>query len=467
MQKNADIIKQITQLESALGVYDIRIHGFSFWRIVRAPLLDRYMKSNHGQNPRDTSKKTVYPFKFFVSYLASFMAYLSLLFTKKRHVKYIVYAFPRLQKIDGRYIDKFTDPLIASSNLKDNCIIFQRPLAGLHKKPRYNQNKIVTTDFVDFSAGFAGLVLLPFILLIYGHKLYKLYLKAKQDFGLTIKDYIKFNYRLGAFLFSYAFNKHLLKLLKPRKVLLVNRGVNYAVIHACKKLQIDVCELQHGITHSYTILYSGKYDNKLDPDYLYSFGAYWKGKQFGLPHKKIINIGWAFENFLKEITPKCNRPEDVILVISEPIISDNIIRAVGKLAKQFSHITFDLRLHPQECFSALHAETIKTQTNIKLVDNTTESSVAVMAYKRVIGVNSSVLYEALGLNKAVGCINFEGCNAAVAFKNIHEIFTIISCTEDLQDFLLLPAEAKNKHNAFFSHYNADFFNKILNEQTVF
>ncbi len=467
MQKNADIIKNIAHLESAAGVYDIRIHEFSFWRIVRAYVLDKYMKFNYDKNLRDTSKKTVYPFKFLVSYLSSFMSYLSLLFSKNRRKKFIVYAFPRLQKTDGRYIDKFTDPLVTNSNLKENCIIFQRPLAGLHKKPRYNQNKIVPTDFVDFSARLAGLVLLPFTLLIYGHKQYKLYLKAKPHFGLTIKDYIKFNYRLGAFLFSYAFNKQLFRLLKPRKVLLVNRGVNYAVIHACKKLQIDVCELQHGITHSYTILYSGKYDEKIDPDYFCSFGSYWKGKQFGLPPEKIINIGWAYEKFLKEITPKNNMNDDVILVISEPIISDNIIRAVGKLAKQFPHLTFHLRLHPQERLSALHAKTIKTQNNIKLVDNTTESSVAVMAYKRVLGVNSSVLYEALGLNKAVGCINFEGCNGAEGFKNINDTFTIINCAEDLQDFLLLPAEAKSKNDAFFSHYEQDYFNNVLNGEKDF
>ncbi len=467
MQKNADIIKNITHLESTAGVYDIRVHGFSFWRIVRAQVLDRYMKFYYDIKPRDTSKKTIYPFKFLVSYLYSFMSYLSLLFSKNKHKKIIVYAFPRLQKIDGLYIDKFTDPLVTSSNLKENCIIFQRPLAGVHKKPRYNQNKIRTTDFVDFSASFAGLVLLPFIFLIHGHKLYKLYLIAKQHFRLTIKDYIKFNYRLGAFLFSYAFNKHLFKLLKPRKVLLVNRGINYAVIHACKKLQINVCELQHGITHSYTILYSGKYDENLDPDYFYSFGAYWKGKQFGLPPEKIINIGWAYEKFLKKVTPKNNMTDDVILVISEPIISDNIIRAVGELAKQFPRMTFDLRLHPQERLSALHAKTIKTRSNIKLVDNAIESSVAVMAYKWVLGVNSSVLYEALSLNKAVGCIHFEGCNSAVAFKNINDTFTIINRAEDLQEFLLLPPEVKNKKDAFFSRYNPDYFNNVLDGKKDF
>ncbi len=464
MSKYADIIKNITEIEYSSGVYDIRIHGFRFWRIVRAPVIDRYIKNNYDKNSRDTAKKPLYLLQFLKSYMYSMWAFMSLFVSKKRNGYFVVFAFPRLQKVNKVFVDKFTDPLINNSALIDNCTIFQRSLSGLHKKPRLNNKNIYTTDFFDFTARFTGFALMPLVFLIWGKKLYKIYRRALPHFNLGIKDFLAFNYSLGVFLSSYFFYKLLFRLVKPPKVLLVNRGINYAAIHACKKRGIKTYEIQHGITHSYTVLYSGKYDQMIDPDFFLAFGPFWKGKQFGLQVDKIINIGWAYKDYLKEINSKEKKPENTILVISEPIASDYIINAVKALAAKYINVKFDLRLHPQERFSELQQQAVLEYKNITRVENTTESSLAVMAYQKVIGQNSSVLYEALGIGKRVGCINFAGCHTFADSKTLKDYFTIINSVEDFQDFLLLPQEKVNENKTYYSPYNPEFFNNILNEK---
>jgi hypothetical protein len=371
----------------------------------------------------------------------------------------LIFAFPRLQKVNNVFIDKFTDPLIEKSNLKNNCLILQRPHAGQHKIPRLNYKKIILTDCMEFTPIIVSYLLLPFFTIIFFKKIFAIYKKANLFFSLNIKDFIIFNIKIGSFYTAYLIYYTFLKKISPKRIFVVNREINYAVIAAAKKQKIIVYELQHGVTHSWTVLYSGGYNEKIDPDYFLTFGEVWKGKQFGIPVEKIQNIGWAYKNSeVKNVYSKTY--SNKILVISEPSISDNIVRATVKLAKTNPLIEFHIRLHPQEKLSKESNELITNLKNVEIQDNVIESSVALMQYQSIIGVNSSVLYEALSLNKKVGIINFEGCNTNIPNGNLSKFFTLIKSSNDLSKFIKQSSEFVER-NDIYSDFNKDLFNKIL------
>ncbi|XKW96305.1 hypothetical protein R8G64_12865 [Tenacibaculum maritimum] len=83
----------------------------------------------------------------------------------------MVLAFPRLSQQDEGYFDKFTDPLIAQSNLKSNTLVLQRNLSGKQFSPRYNEDAdYKISDFIDYTSKLIGVLIAPVIYIIYGKR---------------------------------------------------------------------------------------------------------------------------------------------------------------------------------------------------------------------------------------------------------------------------------------------------------
>lgn len=460
MPTYSDIINDIKEKEIQVGIYEEKLLGFSFWRILRSHVIDRQMSVFHNFESRDSQQKVIKILTLITNIFKSLFEY-SKLFIKSTNKETVVFAFPRLQKLGDFFIDKFTDPVILNSNLKNNCLVFQRPLSGLHKAPRYNNSNVLYMDFFEFIPKIFGVLLSPFILPFLFFRTVKLYMKAKKILHVNVKDILKFHLKASTFLISYAFHKAVLNKIKPKRVFFVSREVNYPIIVACNKLNIETYELQHGVTHANTILYSGKYDPVIDPDYFLVFGELWKGPQFGIPVEKIINIGWAYPKILSCFKSNNSFGDNTILVISEPTISTKLLDAITLIAEEYSQYEFHIRLHPQEKYGEYEMKIVNSINNIEIVDNSIEANLFLMAYKHIVGVNSSVLYEAISLNKNVGRIAFNGCKPHINFPIIKKVFTLIEDITDFTNFVDRQDEMKNLGNPFYSEFNMELFNKIL------
>jgi hypothetical protein len=384
----------------------------------------------------------------------------------RKPVENIVFAFPRLQKKNATYFDKFTDPLIELSELKNNYLIFQRPESGLHYKPRRNSAKEKYTDFIETTSKLASLFLFPFVMMIRFKALMTIYRNGKRVFGLSTKDLFLMAYKITIFTVQYIIYRRLLKSLRPKNVFVVNRALHYPVIVAAHKMNIASYELQHGVTHTWTVLYSGKYDPVIDPDYFLAFGQKWIGKQYGIPLDKMINIGWAYSDLIHIEMDKIDLYKNRVLVISVPGISPQIVAATILLAKVYEKTTFDLRLHPQEQLSREEENKIQQQTNVILVDNTEESTQTLMRYKYVLGVMSSVLFEALSLQKNVRIINFEPLKGEQYTGQTSKYFEKINSVSDFQVFINddNPSSEKNG-NTYYSQFDVKKFNELVRNET--
>lgn len=450
----SEIVKQLAIKEGNLGLYNFTIlDNVPVWRLLRFKYCGKYMRTEHNIQ-YDTRKKRIKITELLRTSILSFFQILKLLIAKKTKHN-IVFAFPRLVKTKEVYFDRLTDPLIDFSDLKDDSIIFQRHLAGKHLKPRYNEDKIILNDSIEGIAMLFSFIILPFTFLIFRKSISGLYNKSKPHFNLTKKDYLYFNMKISSFYISYKIYKHLYRILKIKNIILVNRELSYPATYAAKKSNIKSFEIQHGITHNWTLLYSGTYSDRIDPDYFLTFGDQWIGKQMGMPLKKMKNIGWAYNTFLQNHINNNQEKSNSILVISSAHISDNIFKACRHLAKNFQNTNFEIRLHPQEQWNDDMITEVEKTSNLSFQDNTTESSAALLKYDRIIGEKSSVLYEAKSLGKLVGKISFAGLSAEFA-----EGFITISNDEEFEKFINSSLQ-NNNQNSYYSDFNKKLFNSLL------
>ena len=107
--------------------------------------------------------------------------------------------------------------------------------------------------------------------------------------------------------FQYDYKKYieLLQKRKPKQVFLVVAYENKALVAACKKMNIEIIELQHGTISPYHLGYSYpentmKINNEIKeieyfPDKILSFGDYWQNSSnFPIDKENIISMGFPY-----------------------------------------------------------------------------------------------------------------------------------------------------------------------------
>lgn len=462
MTSRVELLKKIVKKEKEHSLYDERVLTIPIWRLMRHSIRTQCLRERTSFDNK-TNEKPLHIKEIISSYIISLFNFFKLLFGKAK-TENLIFSLPRLSKVDNVYLDKFTDPVIDQSALKDDYLILQRHQAGKHKYPRYHADHVIKSDFIDYTAKLLGLLLVPIIFLIYFNKINRLYKGASNFFSLDYLFLLKSSFAIGEFIIQYFFISILFRKLKPRRIFLVNRGIFIPAIAVAKKSDITVYEMQHGITHSETVLYSGSYDASVDPDYFLAFGEAWIGPQFGMPTGRIINIGWAYKEMVKGIRPDETYDDNYILVISEPAITDEILEVTFDLSREFSDYEFHLRLHPQEGLTKEQFEAVDNYKNVSVCDNSIDSVVAVMAYSKVIGLNSSVLYEALSMDKKVARMNMGKLKYQKLDGADLDEFEVIHNHKDFEDFLYVNDVKSNSQNLIYSDFAERKMSKILNKE---
>ncbi|WP_159331202.1 hypothetical protein [Tenacibaculum maritimum] len=459
MRSENEILKEIKIKEKSLNLYSFKILGVAVWRLVRFPVRVNKINKETGFTNRTTKVRISFREVLF-NYVTSFFQFIGIILRRKKY-KYLVLAFPRLSQQDEGYFDKFTDPLIAQSNLKSNTLVLQRNLSGKQFSPRYNEDAdYKISDFIDYTSKLIGILIAPVIYIIYGKKIHKLVKNASTYFSLSNTFSLLISYKIGQFMIHCFFTKLILSSIRVKQILVVNRSIFMPFIRAAKVKNIEVLELQHGITHSETVLYTGDYQPEIDPDIFLNFGEKWIGKQFAVPIKKQINIGWAYNTWLLTKTNIKLIPKSV-LVVSSPAITDKILKTTLELAEQYSTYSFSIRLHPQEALSSAQQKQLHNRKNIVLDNKNIDSLISVLKHEVIIGENSSVVYEALSLGKKVGKIMFNGLDSK---KKLDSKFEGLKYLYGIKDFSFFVSNASKKNissSGIYDTFDKKKFNKLL------
>lgn len=423
------------------------------WRILRSEFRVSYL------NEVDcTVKVRIKLSEVVVNVMKSLFGFIKLLFQKKK--KYLFFSFPRLSYMGDYYIDKLFDPLIDNSICNDNYIIFERHQNSHHYTPRYHSRNVIYLDLIDNFVLFLHIIISPFSKRFCDKKVDELYCKLVQAFEIDeeYRRYLKscfLRYKL-----KYFFYSKIIFFLNPKAVFVAPRGVYNSVICAAKKKGIITYEMQHGIVLGESISYSGSYCNSVDPDIFLIFGKDNVGSQYGMPVNRVVNIGFPFKTYISNIgLPAYD--DNVILLISEPHITDKIIQiAINLTNVVHNRYVFHIRCHPAEELSEKQKREIDQYDNIINVDNKIESWVVLSQYKAILGEMSSVVYEALALNKRVGLLNFGGLHA-VQTNDIYGGIPINSENE-FESFMQDETYLSYSKSELYSDFSVTLFNQLLN-----
>ena len=459
MLENSYDMKNLSARELQHNLYAEEVRGVPIWRILRFKTRTKFLKKTTDFNNL-SNKKAINKILLVKFYFLSFYKILRLLLRKKTY-KNVVFAFPRLAKLEGVYLDKFTDPLIEYSSMKEKVLVFQKSLGGTHFKPRIHQKYVVESDFMDLTAKALGIILLPFFAIAYGKKVKKLYNVAKPIFQLP-KRFIFFSLiAIGEYYISYFFYKLILKKLKVENTFVVNRTVFISQILASRKVKAKTYELQHGVTMADTILYTGEYHPIADPDYFLTFGKKWIGPQFYIPLKKMINIGWAYKKQTLQLAENYKENTQDVLVVSSPSCTFKLFELIQQLAKKHLEITFYLRLHPQEAYQQKQLGIIQATPNLQLETSQIDSAVIVHTYQHIMGENSSVLFEALCAGKKVARLNVGGLNIKDEGGVKQKGFYYLQNMSDFEDYLEDESLIEINDLGIYDDFKKETFNQLI------
>ena len=410
MAKNEDNIyvkalDEFIERERKYVDYGFCIGGIPAYGVVRRHLRGQYCeKKGVGATnlPIRNNKQSV------SNILKSFCQIVKLLFGFKKY-KYFVYSFYRTDKIGEVYFDKFTDPLIDNSLIKESYIIFEHNNCGEHKIPRVHSEKVVYTDFIDALAVFKTKV----NRLLFKNKYLKEYDRLWSMLDLLMGD-VNYNKEtikvlITRFAFRNKIYKRILGKLGIKKLVAPARPVFLDLIYAAKKIGVTVYEVQHGVLSNTAISYSGEVDEPFTPDYFLSYGKLKHPELYAISSDKIVNIGWALPFYMKTIDclPNSSHENDILVVLN-PLTSRSVIEIVLNLAQKFHGVVFCLRPHPTEAIPKELQKQIDQTNNVIIQNSSVNCTYALSMYNNVIGDNSTMMNEAFAEGKKVGRLSYPG-----------------------------------------------------------
>ena len=287
--------------------------------------------------------------------------------------------------------------------------------------------------------------------------------------------------------FQYDYKKYieLLQKKNPKLVFLVVAYENKALVAACKKMNIEIIELQHGTISPYHLGYSypentRKFNNEIKeieyfPDKILSFGDYWKNAcPFPIDSENIISMGFPYfeensKTYMKIAEKKDNEQigQQQILFISQGVIGKYLSKLAYETASNINdsqNYNFIYKLHPgeygtwRENYDYL-TKAVDEFDNFTVIDKSEPPLYELFAESHYqIGAFSTAIYEGLAFNCKTFIIDVPGVEYLDDLID-KDIVKKVKNSEELINYI-------NNENISIQEYDKDYFFKNFDE-TIF
>jgi len=444
------VLKQLAENEVRCGCGACVVDGIPVWDALRYKLRIRYLRKL-GFDYLDPG----FPVRIGGLLRSVVKSFFQLCRTRGSY-ECIFFSFPRVDRISGKYLDKFTDPIIEAAGIK-SYLILERGRGGVHSTPRLHQDRLVYLELLVILAKIDALFAFR---LRKRHKseLARLSASIRQAYGEILSekeieknavDAICYVRRLASFL----------RKVNGKCVIGPSRAYQAFPFLAARAAGMKTIELQHGITYGETVMYSGYQSPGIVPDWFCEFGDNRPRDVYGIRPERMVNIGWALFDYLKTIPAELTVKEKDVLVVSEPVPSVELLNAVCVLARENRESCFYFRPHPNEHLTADQIRLIENEPNVVVQDNGINIAVALQSFSYIIGENSTVLYEALSMGKIVGRLFFEGLSPRYLTEDDKALFWEISDKESFE--LFMSAGCIKGQKSIYSPFDREAFMHII------
>lgn len=493
-----EICQKIWNLEEKYELNHKEIQGCYPWQLIRMYLYyEITRKTNVFESAQQSSLSLFDKINSFLPFLKN--SILSNPLSGKENVDVLIFDHPRKVIFEDEYQD------IYSYFLKDTLNQYGKSFETI-ESPYLNQhfrnNKNIKENHVRFND---RILLGSFI-----HKTRnrgKLpFTEAEKQLINTVKEELETAFEIEIDLFrimedhilnfQYDYKKYieLLQRKRPKVVFLVVAYENKALVAACKKMNIEIIELQHGTISPYHLGYSypentRNFNNEIKkieyfPDKILSFGDYWKNAcPFPIDNENIISMGFPYfeensKTYMKIAEKKDNEHDNQkqILFISQGVIGKYLSKLAYETASNINdsqNFKFIYKLHPgeygtwKENYDYL-TKAVDEFDNFTVIDKSEPPLYELFAKSHSqIGAFSTAIYEGLAFNCKTFIIDVPGVeylddlidkNIVKKVKNSEELINYLK--EDEENEIIFKEYDKNY---FFKNYDKTIFKNILSD----
>lgn len=441
---NNHAIDLFMKIEDSLDPYNYKIDGVYFWERIRFKLA-RCIMQKAGiadlahDHIEDTTYNTLRAIKKAIKNIFKNNPY----FAAHSDVLFFGHSRRKL-RADGNYEDIYCDPIIDSLGL--SYVYLENSYLGKHLIPAATKN-IFYMDCIYLVATMLRKV-----------KIIKINLSKRDLEYLTtiqkrIKELFEVDFDLVRFVKAdlekraslIPLFKMLIKMIKPKLIVVVCSYGKEVFIEVAKNSNIKVIELQHGNLSSYHLGYSfpgPKRFKSTFPDYFFSFGEMWnKNVELPIGRDNIVAVGFPYLEREVEKYQNVERKKQVIF-LSQGSIGKELSRLTYELSK-VDGLTYNIvyKLHPGEYKRWREEYPWLINSSVQVVDNDFIHLYQLMAESRVqVGYNSTALYEGLNfglktlLYSALGTGSMQYLidkKLATEVTTVNEILDVLNQLNDL------------------------------------
>lgn len=455
MKDDFELFKDIAQRETEIDCYSFLFKGIPIYGLIRRELGLLYIKQFGTpiihQLPHYSWLDKL---RFLFISVIRFLRFIG----RRRKYTNCFYSF-RLDKVGEYYIDKFFDPIIDNSSIKDDYIILEDYCSKSSLKSRVHSRNVLPIYFINILALLKSRIQYDFYYQYRCESFNELWKSVEYVFpGL---EYNKNNILQSALLFfnRSRFYAILLKKMGVHNFWAPSRGHFMPFIPACRLSGVRVFEFQHGIVYTAGLNYPIVRNSFFTPDYFLEYGDNNPKGVYGIDETRMVNIGWALDEYVKKIDFNLKVSDKDVLILPEGDYSDEIVDFVANLAVTFPESHFYFRHHPLERLSTHSLNIIESFDNMSVQDNKINIAIVLKKFKYVVGVNSTVLYEALSYGRNVGKFYFNDCIPSYLKEEDKAFFSKIDSTESFAAFL--SSKCDNCCRGIYSLYSRERIDQFL------
>lgn len=405
-----DCFQSLEKIEIEKNLFEKKIDNIYFWKVIRFEVLLKILEKtkllNEIKNKNSNSK---------IRLLKNLFNNLFRNNRKKKEI--IIFEAGRFFLEEEKYKNIYTFNLIKELEEKNIAYEILYPEFTEDKVKNKNTYRVENFNYIFLK-----------IIYLLKRKLKKLSLEEKS-FLRKLKKELEDKFEIGeigilkerniinrlySFKMLYKYYSNYFKKKSPKQIYIICSYGKEAIIKAAQDLGIEIIELQHGVFSKYHIGYSfPKVKIPYFPDKFFLFGEYWKENEF-LPfntEKKIYGYSYLYNQMEKYKNIKRNKKQ--VIFISQWIIGKRLSLKAIEFAKENPDIKVIYRLHPGE-FSIWKIEykelyENRELKNLEISDNNERNLYEyLLESEYLIGVYSTVIYEALEVGVKIGIIKLLG-----------------------------------------------------------
>jgi hypothetical protein len=384
-----DYTKKIHAIEVKYQFFKIKdTDGLFYWDIVRHDVFYAIYFELANIKAATPPKQDTVIGKIYNLIKSSFYAIKLSLAINRKSYKYLCISCARYKTTDDKYIDYALNDVLLSIDNEEKLI--------LESNIKYD-NSLYHKSY--FSTGVLFAYYIDHLKSLLNRKSTSKYLVTnilEQEFGVSVNlDSIIYNL-INRFKTELGYYTKLLQKLKPKKVFLVQNGIQKAFFTAASNAGIPVYEMQHGLVSYIHPAYDYPPNINLShlnsfPSYFLTFSSFWS-KNINYPVKYNISIGNTF--FVSQ-APEENK-EYALTVIFVDIYALDLIKLIDCFLQSGFTKKIAIKLHPNQYYEKTHIKAhFAKYPNVDVIYNERDIKGLLMATNAILAVQSTCVYEAL------------------------------------------------------------------------